>query len=87
MSGGVAHATLTVGSDELNLTAYESVVTLPAGSRTRHFLRSGDRKGDYATERGGMPRRELEDFKDSTIDASEALAIAPNPDFGRHAFP
>ena len=60
MSGGVAHATLTVGSEELNLTAYESVVTLNP-RHARHFLRSGDRKGDYATERGGMPRRELED--------------------------
>ena len=86
MSGGVAHATLTVGSDELNLTAYESVVTLNP-RHARHFLRSGDRKGDYATERGGMPRRELEDFKDSTIDALEALAIAPNPDFRTARFP
>ena len=53
---------------------------------TRDVLRSGDRKGEYATEKGGMPRRELEDFKDSTIDALEALAIAPNPDF-RTRFP
>ena len=54
MSGGVAHATLTVGSEELNLTAYESVVTLnPSHAR---LPRSGDRKGEYATEKGGMPR-------------------------------
>ena len=86
MSGGVAHATLTVGSEELNLTAYESVVTLNP-RHARHFLRSGDRKGEYATEKGGMPRRELEDFKDSTIDALEALAIAPNPDFRTARFP
>jgi hypothetical protein len=34
-----------------------------------------------------MPRRELEDFKDATIDALEALAIAPNPDFRTARFP
>lgn len=80
MSGGVAHATLTVGAEELNITAYESVVTLNP-RHVRHFLRTGDKEGPYATERGGMPRRELKDFKDSTIDALEALAIAPYPDF------
>lgn len=78
MSGGVAHATLTVGSEELNMTAYESFVSLNP-RHARHFLRTGDKRGAYSLHRGAMPRRELEDFKDHTIDALEALVEAPRP--------
>ena len=38
LSGGVAHVTFTVGSDELNLTAYESVVTLKLATSVAALL-------------------------------------------------
>ena len=84
MSGGVAHATLTVGSEELNLTAYESVVTLNP-RHARHFLRSGDRKGEYATEK--VAYRGASSRTSRTRRSTRWAAIAPNPDFGRRAFP
>ncbi|KAH8054780.1 hypothetical protein JL722_8728 [Aureococcus anophagefferens] len=79
MSGGVAHATLSVSDDALNVTAYESLVTLhPA--HARHFLRTGDTSGPYGTKRGAMPPDEVEEYKDLMIDALEAVALRPRPD-------
>ena len=86
MSGGVAHATLTVSSSELNVTAYESVVTLNP-RHARHFLRTGDKRGPYAMARGAMPTDELEEFKDNMIDALEAIVANPRPDVKTARFP
>lgn len=52
MSGGVAHATLTV-SECLSVTAYESLVTLNP-QNIAHFLRTGSSCGPGAVSRGVM---------------------------------
>lgn len=80
LSGGVAHATLSV-STELNATAYESFVSLNRDN-VRHFLRTGKRCPDprYRLNSGAMPRDELDDFKDNTIDALDAIFDYPSLD-------
>lgn len=81
MSGGVAHATLTISRRDLNVTAYESFVSLNRDN-VRHFLRTtGNKGGDprYRLRSGTMPRDEFEDFKDRTIDALDAIFEHPRP--------
>lgn len=68
LSGGVAHATLSLSP---NITSYESLVTLNIDN-LRLFLKTGRLKGT-------MPKRELDDLKDRTIDALEAIFEAPEP--------
>ena len=86
MSGGVAHATLSVGSDALNVTAYESLVTLHP-RHARHFLRTGDRDGPFAMKRGAMPAEELDEYKDLMIDSLDAVARDPDPKVHTARFP
>ena len=86
LSGGVAHATLSVGSDALNVTAYESLVTLHP-RHARHFLRTGDRDGPFAMKRGAMPAEELDEYKDLMIDSLDAVARDPDPKVHTARFP
>ncbi|KAJ1451004.1 hypothetical protein M885DRAFT_530841 [Pelagophyceae sp. CCMP2097] len=80
MSGGVAHTTLAISDDALNVTSYESIVTL-APAHARHFLRTGARTGPFALPRGGMPSAEVREFKEAIVEALDFLTGAPRIDF------
>jgi hypothetical protein len=64
-SGGVAHTTLSV-SKELNVAAYESLVTLHPAV-VAHFLHTGEREGPFALETGGMEEDTLADLRTEVV--------------------
>eukprot|EP00929_Paragymnodinium_shiwhaense_P012068 TRINITY_DN11871_c0_g1_i3.p1 TRINITY_DN11871_c0_g1~~TRINITY_DN11871_c0_g1_i3.p1 ORF type:complete len:404 (-),score=71.70 TRINITY_DN11871_c0_g1_i3:212-1423(-) len=75
MSGGVAHATVTVSQD-LTLTGYESLVTLHP-RHVAHFLCTGASSGPCAMERGVMQCDELRDFFQGV--AKRVLSVWSSP--------
>eukprot|EP00927_Polykrikos_kofoidii_P049298 TRINITY_DN43375_c0_g1_i1.p1 TRINITY_DN43375_c0_g1~~TRINITY_DN43375_c0_g1_i1.p1 ORF type:complete len:572 (+),score=97.97 TRINITY_DN43375_c0_g1_i1:27-1742(+) len=69
-SGGVAHATINV-SDELTVTAYESLVTLHP-RHVAHFIRTGC-GGAQAVRKGVMESDDLRDFREDIVRRLHAL--------------
>jgi hypothetical protein len=71
-SGGVAHTTLSV-SPELNVAAYESLVTLHPAV-VAHFLHTGEREGPFALERGVMEVDVLDELRTEVVRRLASLA-------------
>eukprot|EP00392_Amoebophrya_sp_AT5.2_P012638 g12745.t1 len=79
-TGGVPHVTLSVGTEQMNVCAYESIVTLNR-SHVAHFLSQSTKWRGFETtglmeryHEMGMPEKELEEVKQDMVDRLTAVA-------------
>lgn len=77
-TGGIPHVTLSVGMD-VNITAYESIITLNK-THVKHFLSQSVNNSGFAVQgmenywKMGMPEKELKDVKLDMVDRLEDIA-------------